>query len=97
MTISEQKNKMIELIMTIAGLMGSIATIPQIIKVFITHPTHAVGLSLITWTAYCFICSLWVAYGVYFKKKAVLITNAAYVFMYVLVIVGILYNAQINF
>ncbi len=89
-----RKNRMIENGMTFVGLMGSLVTIPQIIKVFITHPAHASALSLATWSGYWIIGALWVAYGVHFKKRAILISNSVYLVMYTLVIIGIATNTK---
>lgn len=93
---SAEKNKFIETGMTLVGIFGSLATIPQVIKVFYTHSAHAVALSLITWCSYALIACLWVAYGIYFKKMAILVTNVIYFFMYLLVIIGLLINCDLT-
>lgn len=90
----ERANRLIETGMTLVGLMGSLVTIPQIIKVFITHPAHASALSLATWGGYWLIGILWIAYGFHFKKKAILISNSVYLLMYTLVIIGITLNTK---
>ena len=89
-----KKNNLIETSMTFIGLLGPLATNPQIIKVFITHPAHAAGLSIATWSGYWIIGSLWVAYGIHFKKKALIVSNSAYLIMYTFVIIGIGINTD---
>jgi MtN3 and saliva related transmembrane protein len=86
-----------EQLMIIVGLVSPIATIPQVIKIFATHPQHAAGQSLITWTVYTVLGALWVIYGVHHREWPLIIGNIAGVIMYGLVVVGILRNAGFTF
>jgi MtN3 and saliva related transmembrane protein len=86
-----------EQLMVLVGLASPIATIPQVIKTFATHPQHAVGQSLITWAVYTLIAVLWVVYGVRHRELPLIIGNALGVIMYGLVVVGILGNAGLTF
>ena len=86
-----KKEKFMEYCMLITGPLGSVFTIPQIIKIYFTH-THLVqSLSILTWTVYLIICLLWVVYGIIFRRKAVLITNMLYVITYTVIVIGIIY------
>jgi MtN3 and saliva related transmembrane protein len=83
--------------MVVAGLISPLATIPQIIKLYATHPQHASGQSLITWAVYTGISILWVIYGVTNRQLAVLVGNALGSVMYAIVVVGILTHAGLTF
>ncbi len=96
MTADQKWRIRIEILMTSFGILGSLATIPQIIKVHVTHSHVAHGQSLITWAAYAFICVAWICYGLYFKKMAILITNSLYLFMYMWIVVGIVMHAGLH-
>ncbi|WP_252856992.1 hypothetical protein [Photobacterium angustum] len=49
------------------GLVIPIVTMPQLYKLFISHPNHAHGLLLTTWSMYALISLLWFIYGLYHK------------------------------
>jgi MtN3 and saliva related transmembrane protein len=83
--------------MVLVGLVSPIATIPQVIKTFATHPQHAAGQSLITWGVYTLLAVLWVIYGVRHRELPLIIGNMLGVVMYGLVAVGILRNAGFTF
>ncbi len=87
-----RRRKLVENGMMAIGIVGSLATIPQIVKVYHTHTQHVDGHSIITWGSYAIIALLWVAYGIYFRKSAIMITNSLYLVMYFLVVFGIIKN-----
>ena len=86
-----------EQLMVLVGLVSPIATIPQLIKTFATHPQHAAGQSLITWTVYTALAALWIIYGIRHRHLSLIIGNTAGVVMYGLVAIGILRNAGLTF
>ena len=86
-----------EQLMVLVGLVSPVATVPQLIKVFATHPEHAAGQSLITWTVYTALSALWIVYGLHHRHMSLIIGNTAGVIMYGLVAIGILRNAGLTF
>ena len=93
----ETRQSKYEQLMVLVGLVSPIATIPQLIKIFATHPQHAAGQSLITWTVYTALSALWIVYGVHHRHMSLIIGNTAGVIMYGLVTIGILRNAGLTF
>ena len=83
--------------MIVAGLISPIATIPQIIKLFLTHDELAAGQSLTTWMVYTVLALLWAIYGVLNKQLAVLVGNAAGVILYGVMAIGIIMQAGLTF
>ena len=75
--------------MTCALVGGALITIPQIIKVWITHTQHVDGMSLITWGGYTFFGVIGLLYGILRKQPALAIGYACYIVSYVAVILGI--------
>ncbi len=46
--MNDRNKKRLETLMGVVGMLGALATIPQVIKVWATHPEHVAGLSFIT-------------------------------------------------
>ena len=84
----------IEVIYATAGALGALATIRQAIKVWSTHTHHIDGMSLITWTAYLMIGVIGVIYGVVKKQRAMVVSSGSYVFMYLVVVLGIVLETR---
>lgn len=93
----ELRRSRYEQLMVLVGLVSPIATIPQVIKTFATHPEHAAGQSLITWAVYTVLAALWIVYGIRHREPPLVIGNTAGVIMYGLVAIGILRNAGLTF
>ncbi|MCD6048012.1 MAG: hypothetical protein K0S08_1659 [Gammaproteobacteria bacterium] len=85
-----------ESFMTIMGFLGSVATVPTVIKVWFTHPEHASGQSFITWSFYALLAGLWIFYGFYYKKTAIWATNIIYLILYTFIVIGILRQTGIS-
>jgi uncharacterized protein with PQ loop repeat len=83
--------------MALAGLVSPLATVPQVIKVFMTHSEHAMGQSLITWTLYAALAGLWVVYGGMKRDLPITLGNGLGFVMYGLVAIGILLRAGMTF
>lgn len=58
--------KAVETFMTCMGFIGSIATIPTVIKIWFTHSNHADGQSIITWSFYAIMhyCGLFTVFTI---------------------------------
>jgi len=72
----------------IAGLFGLVMTIPQILKIWVEQ--NASGVSILSWIAYLFMSSAWVAYGMVHKEKLIVFTYTLWVLMKILIIVGVI-------
>ncbi|BAX54992.1 hypothetical protein PDPUS_2_00406 [Photobacterium damselae subsp. piscicida] len=48
MSVFQRVAKAFEPFMLVMGIVGPLATLPQLYKLFFSHSEHAVGLSLIT-------------------------------------------------
>jgi uncharacterized protein with PQ loop repeat len=83
--------------MIIIGVVGPFATLPQLIKLYMTHSQHAPGQSLVTWVLYLILSFLWVVYGLITRKKAIYLGNGLSAFMNLLMVVGIIIHAGWTF
>ena len=92
--MNEKNKRRLEWVYGTVGIIGALATVPQAVKVWTTHPEHVEGLSFITWFAYGLIGVLAVVYGVVFERKALVITNSVYVILYLLILTGMLVESE---
>jgi MtN3 and saliva related transmembrane protein len=88
--------KLVELFMTIMGFLGSVATIPTVLKIWCTHPQHAGGQSVITWSFYALLAMFWVVYGIYYRHAAIWATNIIYLILYFIIVIGIFRQAGVT-
>ena len=65
----------VENIMLVMGLLGPLAGVPQLIKVYFTHDHLAHRVSLTTWGMYAFIASCWSVYGFLLGRKPIFLSN----------------------
>ncbi|MBT4350941.1 hypothetical protein HN865_04685 [Candidatus Woesearchaeota archaeon] len=72
----------------ITGLFGLVMTIPQILKIYVEQ--NASGISILSWIAYLFMSSSWIAYGIVHKEKPIVFTYAGWVIMKILIIIGVI-------
>ena len=83
--------------MFLMGIIGPLATAPQLIKLYHTHSHHAHGLSLSTWIAYSLLALLWFLYGLVHKNVPIWVGNSIGLVMDLLMVIGILIHAGITF
>lgn len=76
----------IESIGLIAGILGIIAWIPQIYKIWIDK--RADGISIPTFTVITLALMLWLAYGFLIKSIALIISNALTLIIIIIVLIG---------
>ncbi len=69
------------------GIFGPLMTLPQLVKVFAQQ--NAGGLSLLTWVAYLFCASFWLAYGFMHREKPIIFTYTLWILLDIAIIVGI--------
>jgi uncharacterized protein with PQ loop repeat len=86
-----------EICMLIMGIIGPLATAPQLIKLYHTHSHHAQGLSLSTWIAYSLLALLWFLYGLVHKNHPIWVGNLIGLVMDLLMVIGILIHAGMTF
>jgi len=83
--------------MLLMGIIGPLATAPQLIKLYHTHSHHAHGLSLSTWISYSLLALLWFLYGLVHKNVPIWVGNSIGLVMDLLMVIGILFHAGITF
>jgi uncharacterized protein with PQ loop repeat len=86
-----------EIFMLTMGIIGPLATAPQLVKLYHTHSHHAHGLSLSSWIAYSFLALLWFLYGLVHKNAPIWVGNLVGLVMDLLMVIGILIHAGITF
>lgn len=89
--------KYFEPVMLVMGIVGPLATLPQIIKLYFTHSQHAEGQSLTTWSVFAILATLWVVYGLINKKAPIYVGNGIALIMNLLMVAGIIINAGVTF
>ncbi len=97
MSLLDKIGKKLEPIMIFMGLVSPIATLPQLYKLYLSHPNHAHGLSLTTWTMYALISLLWFIYGLYHKNPTIWVGNFLGFLAYFAMMIGIIVKAGITF
>ncbi|MBT5016343.1 hypothetical protein HOM98_02560 [Candidatus Peregrinibacteria bacterium] len=70
------------------GILGPIITLPQLSKIWLSQ--DAGGLSLITWTVWLFVDSIWILYGFAHKIWPIVFSHTAYFVIQTGVVIGIL-------
>ena len=89
--------KRFEGFMVLVGVVGPFATIPQLVKLFLTHSEHASGQSLITWSLYAGLSFLWFVYGLVVGKLPIYVGNGLSMVLNILMVVGILIHSGVTF
>lgn len=80
--------KVVDPAMTAIGVVASLSSIPQVIKIFETETVA--GISLITYLISLGAVLSWFVYGIYIKNKPLAITSGLSVFVLGTVVVQIL-------
>lgn len=71
----------------VAAVLYPLSTVPQVISVF---QGSVAGISIYTWTGYVFFAALFLFYGIVHKIKLMIITNALWLAVDILVVAGLL-------
>jgi MtN3 and saliva related transmembrane protein len=85
--------RVFEPLMVATGIVTPIATLPSILKLYLTHSQYASGLSLITWSLYSASSFLWLLYGLLNRKPPIFIGNGLGLVTNLLMVNGILTHA----
>ena len=70
----------------VAGIVGPLILIPQIMKIFVTR--EASGISIFSWTLLAILGIPFIVYGFVHKEKVLVVTYLLFFVMNTLVIVG---------
>jgi uncharacterized protein with PQ loop repeat len=81
------KNIMDRLIYFVA-LFSVVMTLPQLAEIWINK--NAIGVSILSWSAYTIASSFWCFYGIVHKEKPIIYTYAVASVLYCFIVVGIL-------
>lgn len=71
-----------------AGVLGVIAIIPQILKIWVQRDF---GVSITTWIGFLIAAAFWLFYGLIHKEKPIILTNLAVIIADLMVIYGLLF------
>jgi MtN3 and saliva related transmembrane protein len=71
---------------TISGIVGGLANIPQIYKIF--KNKSAKDLSPITQFLFLIISIIWILYGIDISNYPIIITNSIWILTYIAIIIG---------
>lgn len=63
--------RILDFVVYVAGIVGPLATIPQIYKIYSTH--DAMGVSLLTWSMYALFDIPWIIYAVVHKERPLIV------------------------
>jgi uncharacterized protein with PQ loop repeat len=79
-----------EKFMIVFAVVEPIATIPQILKIWVDSDTS--GVSLVTWIFYALTSFIWLAYGITKKDKPLIVSGVLWCASQSLVVIGIIFH-----
>lgn len=80
--------RILDVTVYVAGIVGPLATIPQIVQIYSTH--SASGVSFATWVMYTLFDAPWIAYAIAHKERPLLVCYVLWLFFNTAVAVGAL-------
>lgn len=72
----------------IVGILGPLATIPQVVKIYAAH--DAAGVSFFSWAIYALFDIPWILYAVAHKEKPLIVCYSLWLFFNTLVAAGVI-------
>lgn len=69
------------------ALLGIIATIPQVTKVWLGQ--DASGVSLLAWSGYLITAFFWLAYGIIHREKPIIFAYLLWILLDALIVIGV--------
>ena len=72
----------------VVGALGPLATIPQVYTIFAHHDSS--GVSVFSWAAYILFDIIWLIYGIVHKEKVLIFSNALWIIVCTLIVIGAL-------
>jgi len=80
--------QVLDLVVYIAGILGPLATIPQVFQIYTTH--NAVGISFLTWSIYALFDIPWVIYAIVHREPPLIVCYILWFLFNSLVAIGVL-------
>lgn len=68
------------------GVVGPLASIPQVLKIYLTH--NAGGISVISWGTLALFDIPWIAYGLVHRERPIALTYSLWFIINILVTIG---------
>jgi uncharacterized protein with PQ loop repeat len=79
---------MFDRLMIVLGALNAVATLPQVLQIWIGK--DATGVSLISWSYYCFYATMFLIYGLIHKEAPIIIAYSLALVLYFLIVIGTL-------
>ena len=79
----------IDRLVSVIAVVGPFTTLPQIIEIWIVDK-NAASISLVTWSLFLLMASIWLLYGIVHKARPIIISNALWIVMQGIVVLGAL-------
>jgi MtN3 and saliva related transmembrane protein len=80
--------RMLDIVVLIVGIIGPLATIPQVLQIYITHT--ALGISFVTWSLYALCDIPWVIYAIVHREPPLFVCYVLWFTFNSLVAIGVL-------
>src|ERR1035437_7429551 len=84
-TKAKQKSR-IDRLVWLAVVIGPLLTLPQVYSIWVENEK---GVSVISWAAYLLASMIWLVYGIKHNDKPMLIVEAIWIVLDVLIIIGV--------
>ena len=84
----DRRIRIIDDIVLVIGIIGPLANIPQIFKLFIEK--NSIGISAITWMFYVMMGIPWIVYGIIHKEKPIIVAQSLWLITNVIILLGVL-------
>ena len=78
----------LDIVVYIAGIVGPLATIPQVLQIYTTH--NAAGVSFITWGAYALFDIPWIIYAFVHREPPLIVCYVLWFLFNSAVAIGVL-------
>ena len=72
--------------MYVIAILGPIMTLPQLLKIWISHDSS--GVSIISWAGFAIMAGFWGYYGILHREKQLIIMYFALLILQALVVIG---------
>jgi len=78
----------VDKLVLIVAVLAPVMALPQVFKIWIEK--NASGVSLVTWITLLIFSFVWLGYGILHKEKPIITTSVLWIFVQILIVVGIL-------
>lgn len=88
--------RVLDIIVYIVGILGPLATIPQVLQIYTTH--DATGVSFLSWGTYALFDIPWIIYAIVHREPPLIVCYSLWLIFNSLVAIGVLlYGAPMSF